>query len=74
VSTVRSRCDSGRRGAIEIQWADRVSLTLTPAPRYMKAVDRINEWTTSAFLVPGSEYPRQRPLLQGLQRVPADAA
>lgn len=25
------------------------------APMYMKSVDRINEWTTSAFLVPGSK-------------------
>jgi hypothetical protein len=33
--------------------------------RYLRAVDRINEWTTSAFIAPGSEC---RYLFRALER------
>lgn len=42
--------------------ADRRHATLPRNRRYMKSMDRINEWTTSAFLVPGSTYLLPPPL------------
>lgn len=33
------------------------SREIAPPCRYLKGVDRMNEWTTSALIAPGSEYP-----------------